>query len=88
MSLPEQVFNDVTPAQFDTICKIVHDQCGITISELTGEGEKQGVGITWKYDHKGETLTLQCVKKPWIVPASMVQQKIKDAVEAALNERS
>jgi hypothetical protein len=65
---------DVTPEQWDAIKRAVSSQ-GVAISSDYGEAEKDGIRIRWTF--YGQRLEVQCVKKPWIIPASVVNDRIR-----------
>ena len=54
---------------------------GLDISgTLQGQASAKGVTISWSYDPNANTLTLQCLQKPWYVAASIIESKLDDLV--------
>lgn len=80
MPLEPITFRNVQPGDWDKICRGLAAQ-GIHVKSPVGSMERDGVQMRWSYDPGSQTLTVQCLKKPWIFPASAVQQRLKDTFE-------
>lgn len=80
MPLEPITFSNVQPGDWDKICRGLAGQ-GIHVKSPVGSMERDGVQMRWSYDPGSQTLTVQCLKKPWIFPASAVQQRLKDTFE-------
>ncbi|HXI90474.1 MAG TPA: hypothetical protein VNH18_29540 [Bryobacteraceae bacterium] len=71
------IFSNVSPEQWAAIeaklatahIRIEHDQGEIVI---------QSADIRWDYESSAKTLTVQCVRKPFIIPCSKVNAKITE----------
>jgi len=37
--------------------------------------------FTWSYDEAGGKLTIQCTNKPFFIPCSMIEERIRAAVK-------
>ncbi len=81
MALPILTFNGITQERFQAIAIQVKAQTGVAVSGNTGTAAQSGFRLTWNYVPGAQTLTIQCLDKPFFAPASMVQSKITDLVE-------
>jgi hypothetical protein len=54
---------------------------GIAIDSDRGEASQRGFTLTWTYDPSGQTLQIQCSKKPFFVPCAKVNDRIKHMAE-------
>lgn len=80
MPLEPITFKPVQPGDWDKIRRgLARD--GIVITEPQGVLERDGIQMRWAYDPAQQTLTVQCMKKPWLIPASAVQQKLKETFD-------
>ena len=48
----------------------------------TGQTPLGEVTVSWSYDEPSQTLTVQCVKKPWCVSEDLSANKIRSMVES------
>jgi hypothetical protein len=55
---------------------------GIPIGSDVGMVTKGGYTVGYVYDQPSECLTLTLLKKPWMVPVSMIRRKLKAALAA------
>jgi hypothetical protein len=81
MPLGEQRFTGITPQRFSDLAAKVHDMTGITVEGNAGTAAKAGYGLKWSYDPAALVLAIQVLAKPALVPAGVVQNKIKKLVE-------
>jgi len=80
MALDPILFQNVSPGQWERIrAGLAAD--GILVNSAQGEMERDGVRIRWSYDALRQTLTVQCLKKPWIYPASAVQARLQETFQ-------
>ena len=80
MALDPIVFQNVSPGQWERIrAGLAAD--GILVNSAQGEMERDGVRIRWRYDALRQTLTVQCLKKPWIYPSSAVQSRLQETFQ-------
>jgi hypothetical protein len=87
MSCAMLSYNNVTPAAWQ--CGV--DKAagyGITISANVGSVTARGFTVKWNYAPAAETFTIQCTDSPWIVPCSLINGTINDAVEGCLNQHN
>jgi hypothetical protein len=54
---------------------------GMTIDSERGEASKRGFTLAWTYDPNGQTLQIQCSKKPFLVPCARVNDRINQMAE-------
>lgn len=78
-------YNHVTSTEWITVTGVVQNEFGITITSDIGKATKSGITISWKYDSDIETLSIQCIKKPFILSCSIINGKINDAIEKILD---
>ena len=60
---------------------------GIHVLNPTGEAEKDGVIIQWKYDAKSEMLEVECTHIPFWIDSARVNRDLQNEIEASLNQR-
>jgi hypothetical protein len=72
----------VTPAHFEQFCRLLAHE-GVEMPADEGEAKIPGRSMTiqWKYNREGQTLTLECVKKPVTVGQAYVNWKLTQMVE-------
>lgn len=51
-------------------------------SDDAGTAEGSGFSASYSYDDKAQTLTIQCTDKPFFIPESLVEAKIRSLVES------
>ncbi len=80
MPLEPITFRNVQPGDWDKICRGLAAE-GVHIKAPIGTMERGGVQMRWAYDPGAQTLTVQCLKKPWIFPADTVQTRLKETFD-------
>lgn len=80
MPLEPITFRNVQPGDWDKICRGLAAE-GLHITTPVGTMERGGVEMRWVYDPGAQTLTVQCLKKPWIFPAEAVQSKLRETFD-------
>ena len=70
----------MTDAQFANASNRLR-AAGIVLSGPSGTLSKDG--ITAKYAHANDTLTVEIVDRPFFVPESMIESKLKQYFESA-----
>ena len=73
-------FENVTPEKFASLEDKAMAAAGIAVSGDTGEATAEGVTIQWSYDRASQKLTMQCTKKPFVIPCSLIDGKISEIV--------
>lgn len=76
-------FHQVDGTKFDAIRAKVQESLGIAITEDAGEASQHGFTIKWSYDRQASVLTVQCLRKPFFVPAATLDQHLGDLVRTA-----
>ena len=70
------VFQNISRPRFQNIRARIRAQAEVSVDGDTGTAQGNGFGASWAYDEATQTLTIQCTKKPFFVPESMVADKI------------
>ncbi|MGA2250513.1 hypothetical protein [Terracidiphilus sp.] len=83
MSNTPQLFNNISPAQF-AVLQQKAGSAGIPISGNSGSASKMGVEVAWNYSPDSQQLSIECLKAPFFISASDVNQKIHDLVTETL----
>ena len=81
MSLPVQTFMGITQQVFDNMAAEVKKDFGIAVAGSAGQASASGFTLCWSYDSASQSLTIQCLKKPWLVPSGTVQSRILKMVQ-------
>lgn len=81
MSLPAEVWNNVTPAQYDALVEKAQEN-GIPIVGESGQAQKMGVAVMWSY--ADETLTIQVMNAPFFISEETVAKDIAAMVDGVL----
>jgi len=78
-----QGFVNVTPTMY---AKLVEDvaKAGLALSGTSGRAEIHACTLEWKYDEAAQTLTLQCIAKPFYVPCETVNKQIRELIDTHL----
>lgn len=62
-------------------------QFGLPVSgPATDHGEVTYMGVTvhWRYNVEAQTLAVQCIKSPMLLPCTMINKQIHEAVSAVM----
>ena len=51
----------------------------------SGQASHMGVTVKWAYDESAKTLSVQCTESPMLLPCSLINNKIREAVTSVLN---
>ena len=54
----------------------IGSEYGISVDSERGEGSKSGFTLSWIYDRSAQTLEIQCLEKPFIVPCGVISKRI------------
>jgi hypothetical protein len=68
-------YSGVGDAEWESVKEAVGRAYGIHIDAPRGEASKRGFTLKWELD--GETLRIQCSKKPFFVPCGKVNSRIQ-----------
>jgi hypothetical protein len=81
VSCVEQNFTGFTPERFD--CLLQKAQAvGIDITGNSGTASRDGIEIAWNFDPSAQTLTIQCIAAPLLVPCGLINSKIRTLVDS------
>jgi hypothetical protein len=76
-------FKGITRLRFKAIRARIHAQADwMTILGDRGTAAGFGMTATWNFDEAAQTLTIQCTKKPLIIPERLIEGKIRQLVES------
>ncbi len=75
----KQIFSQVTQEQFGCLVEKAA-QAGLPLAGNAGQGSKSGFTVAWQYDPVAQTLEIQCLDAPFLVPCSVINAKIHDLV--------
>jgi hypothetical protein len=76
-------FTAVSRLKFKAIRARIYAQADKTeVLGDTGTAEGRGMKATWAYDEKAQTLTVQCVRKPFWMSDGFVKDKMQALVES------
>jgi hypothetical protein len=75
------LYAGVDASKWASVKEAVGRAYGMTIDSERGEAAKRGFTLKWTYDPSGQTLQIQCSKKPFIVPCSKVNDRIKQLAD-------
>jgi hypothetical protein len=80
---PPLVFSSITPAQYAALVAKAKAS-GVDLIGNSGIASRYGVEISWNYEPESQQLTLQCLKTPFFVKASDINQKLQTLVNQSL----
>ena len=80
MASSPMTFDGITRDKFQAIRARLRAQAHVEVVGDTGTATADGFTVTWTYTEAAQTLVIQCVKKPWLVPESMIESHIQDLV--------
>ncbi len=78
-----QGFVNVTPIMFAKLVKEVAN-VGLVLSGTSGRAEIHACTLEWNYNEATQTLTLQCIAKPFYIPCETVNKQIRELVDTNL----
>ncbi len=78
-----QIFENITPQQFAQLAEKAQS-AGIDITSDTGTATKMGVEVSWDYSPATQQLTLTCLKAPFFIGVSQVNEQIRTLVTETL----
>ncbi len=73
---PQMTFSNISPEKYETLLATAQSQ-GLNLTGYTGATTYQGMTFNWNYDLPTQSLTLHCTEKPFFVPCSVIEQKIR-----------
>jgi hypothetical protein len=88
MACEEQSFSGVTVGHFARFAERARSMGMPTFEGQgpVGEVTEMGVTLRWAFVAEQGTLTIQCMKSPMLLPCALINAKIKEQVEAVLQE--
>ena len=76
---PPMTFDGLSPDRYQQLLAKAQTQ-GLQITGDSGSTSYQGIDFTWNYDPAAQILTLECTNKPFFVPCSMIEQKVRSVL--------
>jgi hypothetical protein len=83
MACDRLTYSGVDASKWARVKDVVSRSYGVNIESDRGEASKGGFGLRWAYEPSDQTLQIQCVTKPFLVPCGVVNKRINDAAESA-----
>ncbi len=76
---PQMTFNNISPEKYETLLATAQSQ-GLNLVGYSGNTSYQSMTFSWEYDLSTQSLTLHCTEKPFFVPCSLIEQKIRTLI--------
>ena len=76
-------FAGVAREKFSDIEARLEKETGVAISTDSGTVSNHGFTLKWLYDEQAQTLDVDCLRKPWWCPDSMVTNQLTALVTGA-----
>ena len=74
-------FSGVDASQWAQAKETISSAYGLQIDAEEGEQSKSGFTLRWSYDPDAQTLEIQCLQKPFLVPCGVVNGRIGSLAE-------
>jgi hypothetical protein len=81
MACPPQVFTSVTPEQLVRIMKKAA-AAGIRLEGSAGQITHSGLSVSWHFDPTNNTFTIQCFKRPFLTPCTLINSRIHELIQS------
>jgi len=79
MSCPAITIEGIRPDIYSTLISQAASQ-GLDINGPSGNTSFQGMDFRWEYNEEAQTLTIECTAKPFFVPCSMIESRIRSLI--------
>ncbi len=76
---PPMTFSNISEEKYETLLATAQSQ-GLQLTGYSGATAYQGMSFTWNYDLSSQSLTLLCTEKPFFVPCSVIEGKIRSLI--------
>jgi hypothetical protein len=73
-------YSDVDASQWACVRETVKREYGIDIQSDASEATEKGFKLRWRYEPGPQSLEVQCLDKPFIVPCGVVNGRITKAI--------
>ena len=77
----KHILTNISEQKFSKIATELKQRAGIALVGNSGNVESKGFEIRFCYDTIAKTLELELLKKPWFVPQSLIDSKIKEYMD-------
>jgi hypothetical protein len=72
-------FSEITPEKYQDLLGKAQAQ-GLNLNGTSGSTSFQGMDFTWNYNAAAQSLTIECTDKPFLIPCSLIESKIREVV--------
>jgi len=72
-----QTVQNFTQARFDCLVQKAAAS-GIVISGNEGQASKDGITIRWNFDSVNQTIEVQCIDAPFLLPCGIINSNIQN----------
>jgi hypothetical protein len=72
----QRTITNISQSQFDSLKAEVKQRFGIAFDGNKGEVESHGFRAGIQYDPEAQEVVIVLLKKPWLVPESLVEKKV------------
>jgi hypothetical protein len=69
-------YSGVDASKWEEARQTISSEYGINVDSEQGQDSKSGFTLTWTYDSSAQTLEIQCLEKPFIVPCGVISTRI------------
>jgi hypothetical protein len=74
-------FSGVDASQWTQAKETISSKYGMSIESEHGQQSKSGFTLKWSYDPAAQTLEIQCLEKPFLIPCGVVNGQIGSLAE-------
>jgi hypothetical protein len=74
-------YSGVDAGKWESARQTISSEYGMNIGSEAGEESKSGFKLRWSYDPSAQTLEIQCIDKPFLIPCGVVNGKIGGLAE-------
>jgi hypothetical protein len=69
-------YSGVDASKWACAKETISSEYGISVESDRGEESKSGFRLTWIYEASAQTLQIQCLDKPFLIPCGVVNNRI------------
>jgi hypothetical protein len=69
-------YDGVDASKWAQAQETIGSEYGISVDSERGEQSKSGFTLKWIYDSAAQTLEIQCLDKPFLIPCGVVNNRI------------
>lgn len=79
----KRTLTGISPEGFDRIKAELSQRLGVTIASNDGVIDHRGFQIAYRYDPAQKEFTVELLKKPLLVPASLIEHKVDEWLKSS-----